>query len=382
MSVRGTIRGIVLLAAVFAVVRFVALAFLDYSATARALVWMAPDSRDIERFPARAIAASYRPLPLPAPEVTSTALACLKVKDIPLESFLNSGDTTAFLVAHGEELLFEGYYHGTTRETVHSPYTLALPFVSTLVGLAVADGFVDPDDPVALHLPEFGVDDERLRAVTLRHLLTMASGLAYQRRDLPWSDDSIAYYSPDLRRTAMAVEYKQPPGEKLKFNLFNPLLIGMVLERATGMEVASYLEQRLWQPVGAEAAASWSLDSEDSGFERMHSGLNGRAVDFLKLGILYAQEGQIGRKQVLHPSFITEATRVETALDPALHYQFLWHVFEDRSSFAAYGDHGQILYVDPVADLAILRLGQSDDGLKSHEWFDLMDQIVGILSNG
>ena len=50
------------------------------------------------------------------------------------------------------------------------------------------------------------------------------------------------------------------------------------------MSVADYLETRLWQPMGAEADGSWSLDSERSGFEKMESGINGRAIDFAKLG--------------------------------------------------------------------------------------------------
>jgi CubicO group peptidase (beta-lactamase class C family) len=57
------------------------------------------------------------------------------------------------------------------------------------------------------------------------------------------------------------------------------------------MPVATYLERRLWQPLGMEADGSWSLDSRRSGFEKMESGLNGRAIDFAKLGVLYARGG-------------------------------------------------------------------------------------------
>ena len=86
----------------------------------------------------------------------------------------------------------------------------------------------------------------------------------------------------------------EPAGETFLYSNYNPLLIGMTLERAAGMPVAQYLETRLWQPMGAEAEGSWSLDSEASGFEKMESGINGRAVDLMKLGLLFGADGRIG----------------------------------------------------------------------------------------
>jgi CubicO group peptidase (beta-lactamase class C family) len=60
----------------------------------------------------------------------------------------------------------------------------------------------------------------------------------------------------------------------------HPLLVGLALKRAVGMPVAAYLEAKLCRPLDMEADASWSLDSQASGFEKMESGLNGLAADF------------------------------------------------------------------------------------------------------
>ena len=70
----------------------------------------------------------------------------------------------------------------------------------------------------------------------------------------------------------------------------------MILERATGMPVARYLQQKLWKPMGMEADGSWSLDSTTSGFEKMESGVNGRARDFARFGMLFAEGGKMGGK--------------------------------------------------------------------------------------
>ncbi len=71
----------------------------------------------------------------------------------------------------------------------------------------------------------------------------------------------------------------------------------MILERATDRPVATYLSQKIWQPLGMEANGSWSLDSEESAFEKVESGINGRAIDFAKFGLLNLNRGEWNGKQ-------------------------------------------------------------------------------------
>lgn len=131
----------------------------------------------------------------------------------------------------------------------------------------------------------------------------MSSGLRYEEQGTPWSDDTETYYAPDLRKLALTdTEIVGPPGEQWHYNNFNPLLLGMILERATSQHVAEYMQTRLWRPLGAEADASWSLDSEASAFEKMESGINARAIDFAKLGSLYLHEGKWNGRRVLPAS--------------------------------------------------------------------------------
>ncbi len=74
-----------------------------------------------------------------------------------------------------------------------------------------------------------------------------------------------------------------------------------MLERATGTTVSDYLSTRLWGPMGAEADASWSLDSTRSGFQKMESGLNAVARDYARFGQLMLDEGRVGDRQVVPP---------------------------------------------------------------------------------
>lgn len=373
---RRVLVGVAALAVLLAGVYGWALASLDTSTVARTLVWMQSDTGDMDRFPAREIAGSAEPAvipPGPVPEGLNTAT----VDGRPLGEFLAETDTIAFLVVHGDRLVDERYFGGADRDTVVTSFSSAKSFVSTLIGLAIEDGHIESvDDPITVYLPELGERDRRFADVTIRHLITMSSGIRYVERSLPWSDDAITYYAPDLREAALSAEIARPPGEEFLYNNYNLLLEGLILERATGRAVASYLESRLWQPLGARAPASWSLDSEWSGFEKMESGINARPIDVCLLGVAFRDGGRIGGRQVVPETWVEAATRVDTAGDPADFYQYHWWVDPERGSFAAAGRYGQFVYVHPGSDAVICRFGHSDGGAP---WFDILGELAEAL---
>jgi CubicO group peptidase (beta-lactamase class C family) len=91
----------------------------------------------------------------------------------------------------------------------------------------------------------------------------MDTGIRYRSEDellAPFSDDALTYYPPDLRQIAFSVQKGSTPiGAAFHYNNFHPLLEGLIIERATGMPVATYLQERIWKPMGAEFPASWSI---------------------------------------------------------------------------------------------------------------------------
>mgnify|MGYP001815781039 CR=1 FL=1 len=139
------------------------------------------------------------------------------------------------------------------------------------------------------------------------------------------------------------------------------------------MQVTDYAATRLWQPMGAEADGSWSLDSDRHRFEKMFVGLNARAIDFARFGWLYLNDGHNGDNQIISAAFVQEATRVDTTTDPAGEYQYLWWIDEARNSYYANGDHGQFIYVDPGADIVIVRNGT---GIGNIDWIPLLGDIA------
>jgi CubicO group peptidase (beta-lactamase class C family) len=103
-------------------------------------------------------------------------------------------------------------------------------------------------------------------------------------RSAPWEDEPHVYYALDLRRLALSARKSEASGTCFRYNNYNLVLLGMVLEHVTGGTVSAYLQEKLWQPLGMEFPASWSLDSQRHGMEKMESGLNARAIDFAKFG--------------------------------------------------------------------------------------------------
>jgi CubicO group peptidase (beta-lactamase class C family) len=333
---------------------------LDDSAIARAMVWFEADVDDIDRFPSRPIEAGNRPLVLrqgdPPPGVV----------DAGLERLLDRSSTTALLVLRDDEVLLERYSSGGAADRPHTSFSVAKSVLSTLVGIAIERGDLGGlDDPVTDHVPELLERDPRFAEVTLRSLVSMSSGLAYEEQGLPWSDDSTTYYAPDLRAEALSAEVERPPGERWHYNNYNPLLVGLVLERATGTSVSEYASRHLWQPMGAEADASWSLDSEASGLEKLESGVNAVPRDFARFGYLFAHEGRVGGRQVVPAGWVEQATARDTSGDPAEHYQYWWWVDTERAGrFYARGNFGQFVYVDPATDVVVVRLGREDGGVR------------------
>jgi CubicO group peptidase (beta-lactamase class C family) len=170
-----------------------------------------------------------------------------------------------------------------------------------------------------------------------------------------------------------------PPGQERHYNNFHPLLLGMVLERVTGMSVSEYMSAKLWQPFGAERDATWNLDSERSGFEKMESGLNATTVDYARFGLLFLHGGEWNGRRIVSEGWVRAATALDTTTDPADFYQYFWWVDVDRPGrFYALGDYGQYIYVAPDTGAVIVRTGR-DWGMDNQAWLTTLRDIADKL---
>ena len=358
--------------------------FTGSSQLARAVVWLDSDIQDYRRFPARRVqnAPPVFNFQQPGPELRQKIAPVFEqvaaqyggqAKRRDFESLLERSGTVAFLVIQDDTLLYEGYFHGYQRESTVTSFSISKSFLSALVGIAIQEGFIASlEEPVTSYAPELLERDARYREINLRHLLSMSSGIRYIEDSKPWRSDYFSiYYAPDLRAVALSSPIEAAPGKAFRYNNFNPLLIGLVLERATGMHVAEYLQEKIWKPLGMEDGGSWSLDSLESGFEKMESGLNGRAIDFAKFGRLYLRGGEWEGRQIVPAAWVEESTRPDALSDPNPYYQYFWWLNPNQPGhFFAHGKLGQYIYIIPEQNLLILRFGRSERGQRFTELFE------------
>jgi CubicO group peptidase (beta-lactamase class C family) len=354
----------------------------DESTLARALIWRESDVGDQYRFPARRIPNGAHTSPLPA-DVDADLVLSREGK--PLDEILRETDTLAFVVVHHDRVVRERYFGGAGRNSLQTSFSAAKSFVSTLVGIAIDAGLIGSvDDRITEYLPELAARDPEFRKIRLRDLLTMSSGIRYREGGFPsLGDDTYTYYGADLRNIALnRIRIEGPPGVGWQYNNYHPLLLGLVLERVTGMSVSAFMATRLWQPLGAEADATWNLDSARSGFEKMESGVNARARDYARFGLLFLHEGEWNGRRIVSESWVRAATGADPTTDAAYYhgYRYFWWIDVERPGrFYAMGKYGQYIYVAPDADAVVVRLGR-DWGVGNVTWLatfrDVADQFA------
>lgn len=357
----------------------------------RVLVWQDSDAFDWQKFPAHSLDAAspaYQFETAPNPRVKELFEQLSGAED--WESFLEEQETQAFLVIQDGKILYESYFNHTQRDSIVTSFSSAKSFVSALIGIAIQEGYIaSADDPITDYLPELAERDPRFNDITIRHLLLMASGLEYKefRPLLLNGDDPLTTYYPDQRKIALEnTHIIDPPGQYFLYNKYHPQLLGMILERTTGMPVTNYLQTKIWDLIGMEFDGSWSTDSQASDFEKMETGVNARAIDFAKFGVLFLNDGLWEGNQVIPKAWVEESTQPllpenyadyynewVKAMPGQGYYKYMWWGMtrEDGSyDFTAEGDKGQFIYVSPMKNMVIVRNGIKF-GIPSHEWLKL-----------
>ncbi|HET6381378.1 MAG TPA: serine hydrolase [candidate division Zixibacteria bacterium] len=366
-------------------------------------VWQDADVGDYARFPARPVEQADEPFTLEVPNDPAAAAASVRSAleaSAPVgtdaEAFLERTGTQAFIVIRDDTVLYEGYFGGFQRDSTATSFSVAKSYVSALIGIAIQEGAIrSVDDPITDYVPELLERDERFADIRIGNLLDMTSGLRYEETGLPWGDDALTYYFDDLRALAVErTEIVEPPGERWHYVNYNPLLLGLVLERTTDTSVSDYLGSRIWSRIGTEFPASWSLDHE-GGFEKMESGINARPIDFAKLGTLYLQDGSWDGERIVPEDWV--AASVDPSVDGAApvypdsfhqpygtisHQRYWWRIArpDGRYAFTALGNHGQLVFVVPDEDLIVVRNGR-EYGISSFEWFGVLLTMADELSD-
>lgn len=211
--------------------------------------------------------------PLPVSKRQITPKVTIEDREFTVESFMEANRVSGLLVIKNGEIALERYGLGRKSEERWISASIAKSVTSTLVGAAIKDGTIQGlDDLVTKYIPE--LEGSAYDTVTLRHLLTMTSGVKWNE-DYSDPNSDVAKglaVPPSACGVNSAITYVKQlpraaqPGSKFNYNSADIELVGYVLSRATGKTISSYLSEKIWAPFGMEADGVWNVDT--SGHER------------------------------------------------------------------------------------------------------------------
>jgi CubicO group peptidase (beta-lactamase class C family) len=318
-------------------------------------------------------------------------------QDLSLADLHRRTFTTAFVVLHRGEVVHESYPGAFAGpRTRFQLFSLSKSLTSMLVGIAVAEGAIRSlADRVVDYRPDFA--GTAYENITLADLLAMSSGVGdIEQWDLPGTDikrfeeaclgrGSVVDVLRSARRTAA-------PGERFNYSTLDAQLIGWVLEAATGRSLARYATERLWSRIGADRDAYYWLSRSRPRTAIGGGSFNATARDVARLGLLMARDGVLDGQQIIPREWVTRTAVRDVpqlaigALGPSGydHYGYAnqWWTL-DGGAFTGLGVHGQYLYVDPAADVVIVKCSAwhtEDDADRDRETVAALRAITARLS--
>ena len=291
-----------------------------------------------------------------------------------VRDFLAQTDTDALAIVHRGRLVFEHYANGTTAETPHILMSVSKSMLGLLVGVLAARGELGLERSVTEYVPE--LKETAYRGATVRQLLDMRTGVAFDEDYLATSGPMIAYrkstgWNPvepgeapgDLRSfLKQLTEKDRDHGGAFRYTSPNTDLLGWVIERATGRRYAELMSELLWKPLGAERSAYITVDR--LGAPRCAGGMCTTLGDLARVGQMMVERG----RGIVPGEWIDDLERGGERgawhagnfayIFPGLpmRYRAKWYALDGEPPMLfAWGIHGQHLFVDRARQIVVAK---------------------------
>ena len=300
-----------------------------------------------------------------------------KGKTFSVENYLEHQRIMGLLIIKDGEILVERYQYGRQSEDKFLSNSMVKSITSLGIGFALQDGAITSlDDKAATYVPE--LRGYAYGETSIRDLLRMSSGVKFSQ-EYDGKDDNARFSRLVSTKGTIAAlqafeDREAKPGTHFHYASSESAALGAVLNRATGKSLTDYLEEKLWQPMGAEADATWIEDPQ--GLERASGHFNAILRDYGRLGVLLANDGNLNGKQILPKSYLLEATdwhQHPPAFAPkkatpfyGYGYQF-WLFPGEKRRFAMLGIYGQVIFVDPEKKLVLVQTAAAKNAMIGKE---------------
>jgi len=321
-------------------------------------------------------------------------------EDALLEDFLAHNRDTGLLVLKDDVVLFERYQYARKPEDRFTSMSMAKTVVSMLLGIALAEKKITSiDDRAARYVPQ--LEGHPYGDTRLRDLLTMSSGVRFIEHFDGRDDFSVlmskTFYQAGPGGVDTVISFRErtrPAGEVFAYASAETQVLGLVLRAAVGKPLADYLSEKIWQPMGAEADATWLIDA--GGYEFAYCCINAVLRDWARLGMLLANDGALDGRQIIPADWVRAATRAAAphlaigVARPTVGYGYqTWLLSDEPRRFALFGARGQAIFVDPQSKLVVVHtavhLLPRDDAARRAQfmlWNRLLTKTAGRAGGG
>lgn len=266
--------------------------------------------------------------------------------------------------------LYENYFNGYTADTAFHVFSVSKSIISALIGISIDKGYISSIDQKVLdffpdYMPKRG--EKTAQRVTIRDMLTMTTPFKY--RSAPYTK---YFTSKDWVKSALdLLGGKGEIGQFRYTPLIGPDILSGILTNVTGQSVLGFAYENLFSPLGIsvtqnvvfyskEEQLSIMKDHHESGWAADPQGINTAGwglfittADMAKIGQLYLNHGEWNGRQLISAKWIDESTTVHSRWDKLLYGYLWWIVDENEHSFAAMGDGGNVIYVNPAKNLVV-----------------------------
>jgi CubicO group peptidase (beta-lactamase class C family) len=303
------------------------------------------------------LAAVSRKLPrsTPADEYVDPGAVLAFVESVDADPAI---ELHSLMVVRYGRVVAEGWWAPHTPERTRLIYSLSKSFTSTALGFALEEGLFDLDDTVVSHFPEFAAEiiDPRSRAITVRHVASMASG---HNRDM--IEEAVTRDRQEPVRGFLLVPPDEQPGTVFAYSQPCTYTLASIIQRVAGMRLTEYLRPRLFDPLGI-GEVGWL--SWPPGREQGFSGLFARTEDVAKLGQLYLQRGRWGDTQLIPDSYVAQATsrQIDTPNQDNVDWRqgYGFQFWMSRHGYRGDGAFGQFCVVLPEQDAVVVTTGGTE----------------------
>jgi len=271
----------------------------------------------------------------------------------------------SILIVRNGKLVFEEYLNGWDPARIHRLQSVTKGFTSTLVGIAIEQGFIGSlDDPIRDYLPDYAeFFGGKKDSVTIRHLLTMSAGFKWNETETYYADPKrcdphLAEASDDYFKYLLERPVIEEPGTVYRYNSGYPNILGYIIEQQSGMELVEFAYRNVFEPLGIRRAYLMGIRGENK--PSCAGGLKLMSRDLARYGYLYLKEGAWEGRQLVSAEWVRESLmdHFVTNVDMNVSHGYCWgHVKSldgQHDIFFASGTGGQYVIVIPDLDTVVI----------------------------